>query len=101
MTTSKLVRDFAKNVLDEENFSLGNAIPVENVIFVPILKEEAAREERDYLTVDEALNENVLKIVDKGTEIAHLIVTNEADLPVLIEEGEIFELKPGKIKILE
>ncbi|MFX1254556.1 MAG: ARPP-1 family domain-containing protein [Promethearchaeota archaeon] len=91
MTTSKLVRDFAKNVLDEENFSLGNAIPVENVIFVPILKEETSREERDYLTIEEALNENVLKIVDKGTEIAHLIVTNEADLPVLIEEGEVFE----------
>ncbi|MFX1254557.1 MAG: ARPP-1 family domain-containing protein [Promethearchaeota archaeon] len=91
MTAWNVLREFAENTLNSEKMNLGEAIPEENILFVPILKKELPKEERDYLTINEALNENVLKIVDKGTEITHLIVTNEADLPVLIEEGEIFE----------
>ncbi|NHJ49607.1 MAG: hypothetical protein FK733_17590 [Asgard group archaeon] len=86
---SEVLSRFAKSILDSDVHSLGESITEDNIAFVPIIKTSIPREKRDYLTVDEALEEKVLEIIDKGTEIEHLVAKNLGNIPILIEEGEI------------
>jgi hypothetical protein len=86
---SDVLSKFAKKILDSDAYSLGEIITEENISFVPIIKEGIPRDQRDYLTIDEAFEEKVLEIIDKGTEIQHLIAKNLGKIPILIEEGEI------------
>ena len=70
---------------------IGAPIVLDDITFIPIIKHETPREERDYLTLSEALDTDVCKITDKGTEVAHILFQNKGDLPILVEEGEIFQ----------
>jgi hypothetical protein len=70
---------------------IGTPIILEEISFVPIIKQEIPQDQRDYLTLSEALDAGVCRIVDKGTEVAHILFENMGDLPILIEEGEIFK----------
>jgi hypothetical protein len=91
MSKVDIIKKFASEVLAAENMAIGNPLVMEEITFVPIIKHEIPREERDYLTLSEALDEKVCKIIDKGTEVAHIIFDNTGNLPILIEEGEIFK----------
>jgi hypothetical protein len=91
MSKVDIIKKFAGEVLAAENMEIGNPLVMEEITFVPIIKHEIPREERDYLTLSEALQEKVCKIVDKGTEVAHIVFDNLGNLPILIEEGEIFK----------
>lgn len=90
MANIKNIKEFASQVVSMEGLEIGNPIILDEITFVPIIKHEIPREERSYLTLSEALEEGVCEIIDKGTEIAHIIFENEGELPILIEEGEIF-----------
>ena len=91
MTKIKSIKNFANQVLNMEGMEIGAPLFQEGISFVPIIKNEPPRAERDYLTLSEALDENLCKIIDKGTEVAHIVFENLSNFPILIEEGEIFQ----------
>ncbi len=72
-----------------KGMEIGTPVIYDEITFVPILKNDP-REDRDYLNLSEALNERACKIYDKGTEVAHIMFENIGELPILVEEGEIF-----------
>ncbi|HUX99115.1 MAG TPA: DUF6569 family protein [Candidatus Deferrimicrobium sp.] len=90
MTTVTAVKKFAQQVYDTNGMTIGDPVILEEITFIPIIKEEIPKDQRDYITLSEALEANLCKIIDKGTEIAHIIFQNVGDIPILIEEGEIF-----------
>ncbi|MFX0069770.1 MAG: ARPP-1 family domain-containing protein [Candidatus Hermodarchaeota archaeon] len=91
MTDVKVLKKFAKQVVSMDGMEIGNPIVLEEISFVPIIKQQIPIEDRDYLTLSEALEQEVCKIIDKGTEVAHIVFENLGDLPILVEEGEIFK----------
>lgn len=91
ITNIETIRNFATKVLASENVEIGAPLVLEEVTFVPIIKHEIPRDERDYLSLSEAIDEDVCKITDKGTEVAHILFENISEFPILIEEGEIFK----------
>lgn len=91
MSKIDVVRKYAKQITDMDGMEIGTPIILDEISFVPIIKQEVPREDRDYLTLSEALENKVCKIIDKGTEVAHISFENLSDLPILIEEGEIFK----------
>ncbi len=92
LTNIETIREFAAQVTNMEGVEIGEPIILDEISFVPLIKHPAlAKEERDYLTLSEALEEGVCKIFDKGTEVSHITFQNLSDLPILIEEGEIFK----------
>lgn len=91
MSKIDVIRKYAKQITDMEGMEIGNPIFLDEISFVPIIKQEVPREDRDYLMLSEALEKGVCKIIDKGTEVAHISFENLGDLPILIEEGEIFK----------
>jgi len=91
MTKIKSIKNFANQVLNMEGMEIGVPLVQEGISFVPIIKNEPPRAERDYLTLSEALEENLCNIIDKGTEVAHIVFENLGNSPILIEEGEIFQ----------
>jgi hypothetical protein len=90
MSKTETIKKFAARVLNEDGLEIGNPVFLDEVSFVPIIKHEIPQEERDYLTLSEAIEMDVCKITDKGTEVAHIIFQNLGQIPILIEEGEIF-----------
>jgi ribosomal protein L32 len=91
MVNVKVVKNFAKQIAKMDGMELGSTIIVDSISFIPIIKQEIPVEDRDYLTLSEALEKNICRIIDKGTEVAHILFENLGDLPILIEEGEIFK----------
>ncbi len=87
MSQIEVIREFAENVLASEEFELGDPVSIENLTLVPILKK--FEEDKEYLTLGEALEKGVLEIIDKGDEIAHVIAINKGVTPILLEEGDI------------
>ena len=73
-----------------DGLEIGSPVILEENTFIPITKHVPPKEERDYLTFSEALDENACNCIDKGTEVAHILFTNQGEIPILIEEGEIF-----------
>ncbi len=90
MTNLEAIRKFASQVYNMEGLDIGNPVFLEENSFLPIIKEITPKEERDYLTFSEALDDKVCNCIDKGTEVAHILFTNQGEIPILIEEGEIF-----------
>lgn len=90
MTKIETIRNFATKVIASEDMEIGIPIVLEEITFVPIIKHEIPRNDRDYLSLSEALDEGACKITDKGGEVAHILFENLSDFPILIEEGEIF-----------
>ncbi|MFX1275514.1 MAG: ARPP-1 family domain-containing protein [Promethearchaeota archaeon] len=90
MTNIKKIKEFSSQVIALDGIEIANPIVLNEISFVPIIKQRIPREERSYLTLSEALEENSCEIIEKGTEVAHIIFKNMGDLPILIEEGEIF-----------
>ncbi|NVM31171.1 MAG: hypothetical protein HWN65_20200 [Candidatus Helarchaeota archaeon] len=90
MTNIAAIRKFATQVINADGLQIGTPVILEEISFVPIIKQEIPREERDYLTLSEACSENSCLIIDKGTEVNHIIFQNNCEFPILIEEGEIF-----------
>ncbi|MHA1986343.1 MAG: ARPP-1 family domain-containing protein [Promethearchaeota archaeon] len=90
MSKTETIKKFATRVLNMEGLEIGAPVFLDEVSFVPIIKHEIPQEERDYLTLSEALENDLCQITDKGTEVAHIIFQNLGDIPILIEEGEIF-----------
>jgi hypothetical protein len=82
--------NFANQVIQSEGISIGVPVVIDEITFVPIIKEDKPREERDYITLSEALDQDLCEVIEKGTEIAHVEFINKGDEPILIEEGEIF-----------
>ena len=91
MSKAKIIKKFASEVLAAENMGLGEPVIMNEITFVPILKHETPKSERDYLTLSEALEEGVCRIIDKGNEVAHIMFENLGKLSILVEEGEIFK----------
>ncbi len=89
MTKFDVIHNFANQVINADGIVIGNPIIIDEITFVPIIKEDP-KEERDYITLSEALDQGIAKIIEKGTEIQHIIFVNQGDTPILIEEGEIF-----------
>ncbi|MHA1357198.1 MAG: ARPP-1 family domain-containing protein [Candidatus Helarchaeota archaeon] len=91
ITNVEAIRKFATQVINMEGLEIGSPVILDEVTFVPIIKQITPRDERDYLTLSEALDEGLCKIIDKGTEVAHILFQNLSEIdPILIEEGEIF-----------
>jgi len=90
MTKFDAILKFANQVIHSEGVVIGAPIVIDEILFVPIIKEGKPREERDYITLSEALDKNLCEITEKGTEIQHIVFLNKAEVPILIEEGEIF-----------
>ncbi|MFX1512426.1 MAG: ARPP-1 family domain-containing protein [Promethearchaeota archaeon] len=99
MTKIEVIRDYARKVALMEGFEIGAPLHVSEVTFIPILKPEVPRDEREYLTLSEALDENLCRIIEKGTEIAYIVFESLSELPILIEEGEIFQGKGTQDRI--
>lgn len=91
MTNIETIRNFASKVLDSNQFEIGNPVVINEVSVIPIIKQEVSREDRDYLTLSEAIKEKNCKVIDKGDEVAHILFQNQGSYPILIEEGEIFK----------
>jgi hypothetical protein len=90
-TNIEAVRKFASQIINMDGLEIGAPVILDEITFVPIIKQITPREERDYLTLSEALDEGLCKIIDKGTEVAHILFQNMSEIdPILIEEGEIF-----------
>ena len=90
MTKFDAILKFANQVVHSEGVVIGAPIVIDEITFVPIIKEGTPKEERDYITLSEALDQNLCEIIEKGTEINHIIFVSKGDNPILIEEGEIF-----------
>ena len=90
MTELEVIKKFAAQIVDSDGMELSEPILLEEISFVPIIKQEVPKEERGYLTLSEALEIEACEIIDKGTEVAHIIFKNLGVLPILIEEGDIF-----------
>ncbi len=90
MTSAQAIRKFAAQVINTDGLEIGDPVILEAITFVPIIKQVLPREERDYLTLSEALNEGACKIFDMGTQVNHILFQNLSEFPILIEEGEIF-----------
>ncbi len=73
-----------------DGLEIGTPVIIEEITFVPILKKEIPKEDRDYITLSEAIAEGLCKIIDKGTEVSHILFINLGEIPILVEEGEIF-----------
>ncbi|MFX1256781.1 MAG: ARPP-1 family domain-containing protein [Promethearchaeota archaeon] len=99
MAKVNTIKEFAKNILTGKGIEIGKSIILNEVTFIPIIKQEVPREDREYLTLLEALEEDKCKIIEKGTEIAHIIFENLGEIPILIEEGEIFQGKGTQDRI--
>jgi hypothetical protein len=93
LTNIETIREFATKVFTNKGMKIGAPLVLDEISFVPIIKKEISREERDYLTLSEALEQRVCEVIDKGTEVAHILFKNTSDFPILIEEGEIFRGK--------
>lgn len=91
MSKVKIIKEFAKQIIDMDGMEIGSPIILEEISFIPIIKKEVPIDKRDYLTLSEALDGGFCKIIDKGNEVAHINFQNLGDLPILIEEGEIFK----------
>ncbi len=100
MTKIEVIREFAKQITTLDGMEIGVPLIIDEISFVPIIKQEIPPEERDYLTLSEALDQGVCKIIDKGTEVAHISFQNTGDIPILIEEGEIFLGKGTQDRII-
>jgi len=90
MTKFDSILKFANQVLHSEGVSIGIPIVIDEITFVPIIKKEQPKGDRDYITLSEALDQNMAQTIEKGTEINHIIFVNKGEIPILIEEGEIF-----------
>lgn len=90
MTELEVIKKMAAQIVDSDGMGLGEPILLEEISFVPIIKQEVPKEERDYITLSESLEVGACEIIDKGTEVAHIIFKNLGELPILIEEGDIF-----------
>jgi len=90
MSKTETIKKFAIRVLEMDGFEIGTPVILNEVSFVPIIKHEIPKEEREYITLSEAIESGVCKIIDKGTEVAHIVFENLGNIPILIEEGEIF-----------
>ncbi len=90
MSKTETIKKFATRVLNMDGLEIGSPVFLNEISFVPIIKHDIPQEERDYLTLSEALEKGICKITDKGTEVAHIIFQNLGEIPILIEEGEIF-----------
>ncbi len=90
MTKFDAILKFANQVIHSEGVVIGAPVVIDEITFVPFIKEGKPKEERDYLTLSEALDQEIAQIIEKGTEINHIIFVNKGDVPILIEEGEIF-----------
>jgi len=90
MAKIDVVRNFAAQVAAMDGFEIGEPVVLEEISFVPILKNETPRVDREYLTLAEALDEQACHVIDKGNEVAHIVFENTSEFPILIEEGEIF-----------
>ena len=91
MSKIKTFKKFTNQVLMSEGMEIGNPIILEEISFIPILRNEVPKEERDYVSLEEALNGDLCKVIDKGNEVAHILFQNASNFPILIEEGEIFQ----------
>lgn len=81
---------------------------LENQILKPIIKEESIQEQPSSSTNNLTLIINKLKELDKGegVDIENLISQLNIQDPnkhitTLLNEGEIFEIRPGKLKVLD
>ena len=90
MTDIEVIKKVATQIIHSDGMEIGEPIVLDEVSFVPIIKQEVPKEERDYLTLSEALELDKCEIIDKGTEVSHITFKNLGVLPILIEEGEIF-----------
>ena len=90
MTELEVIKKIAAQIVSSDGMEIGEPIVLEEISFVPIIKQEVPKEERDYLTLSEALEIGACEIIDKGTEVAHILFKNLGELPILIEEGDIF-----------
>lgn len=93
LTNIETIREFATKVFTKEGMDIGSPLVLDEISFVPIIKHEISREERDYLTLSEAIEDGVCRVIDKGSEVAHILFENTSEFPILIEEGEIFRGK--------
>ena len=53
MTSIKVLRKFASQVSSTSGYVLGESVLIDEISFIPIIKEETPRSERDYLTLSE------------------------------------------------
>lgn len=90
MTELEVIKKIATQITQSDGMEIVEPIVLEEISFVPIIKQEVPKEERDYLTLSEALEIKACDIIDKGTEVAHILFKNLGELPILIEEGDIF-----------
>ncbi len=70
------------------SLTLGEAIKHENLTVFPLLADEEC--ESDYLTLDKAISEDkvsITEVSEQGT-VPELLLTNDADRPVLLLDGE-------------
>lgn len=74
----------------EQQAAIGEPVQVANVVVYPLLT-ETPDDETEYLTLDEALKENLLIIREQGHggTVSQLHVTNRADLPIYALAGEL------------
>jgi len=91
MSKIKTFKKFVDQILMSDGMEIGTPIILDEISFVPIIRHEVPREERDYYSLEEALNEGFCNVIDKGNEVAHILFQNISNLPILIEEGEIFQ----------
>lgn len=91
MTNIETIKNFAAQVVMSQEIELGTPLIIDEISFIPIIKIKPPQQEREYLSLSEALEEGVCKIIDKGTEVSHIIFENTGELPILIEEGDIFQ----------
>lgn len=90
MTELEVIKKVATQIIHSDGMEIGEPIILDEVSFVPIIKQEIPKEERDYITLSEAIEIGACEIIDKGTEVAHILIKNLGNLPILIEEGDIF-----------
>ena len=73
MTELEIIKKIAAQITHSDGMEIGEPIVLDEISFVPILKQEVPKEERDYLTLSEALEIGVCEIIDKGTEVSHIL----------------------------
>ncbi len=76
--------------LDEKTL-LGDAITYKNLTVVPVLAKDAPKEAKEYLVLDEAFDQKVIKVTEKdgGASVNELTLENKSDKALFLMAGEV------------
>ena len=93
--TKDAAKDGGKDGADDRSLddktALGDAITYKNLTVVPVLAKQAPKEAKEYLVLDEAFDQKVVKVTERegGSSVNELTLENKSDKALFLLAGEV------------